>query len=91
MDYTQFIKPELLVLVPALYGLGLVLKNTHKISNNYIPAMLTAVSVALSLLYILSTDGINGVSVFTAIVQGLICVAVAVYGNEVIKQIKRGE
>ena len=50
MDFTEFIKPELLVLVPALYGLGMVLKNTEKIKDNYIPSILTVVSILLTCL-----------------------------------------
>ena len=87
MDYTEFIKPELLVLIPALYALGMVLKKTEKIKDNYIPAILTVVSIALTCLYVLGTEGVTAVSIFTAIVQGLICVAGAVYGNQIIKQL----
>lgn len=88
MDFTQFIKPELAVLIPALIGLGAILKNTEKIKDNYIPLILTGVSLLLSCLYVLGTEGITPISIFTAIVQGLICVACAVYGNQVYKQIK---
>lgn len=88
MDFTQFIKPELAVLIPALIGLGAILKNTEKIKDNYIPLILTGVSLLLSCLYVLGTEGITPISIFTAIVQGLICAACAVYGNQVYKQIK---
>lgn len=84
----EFIKPELLVLIPALIGLGAVLKNTEKIKDSYIPLILTGVSLVLACLYVLGTEGITAKSIFTAIVQGLICVACAVYGNQVYKQLK---
>lgn len=89
MDFTEYIKPELLLLIPALIGLGSILKNTEKIKDNYIPLILTGVSIILSCLYVLGTDGITAVSIFTAIVQGLLCVAGAVYSNQLVKQARR--
>lgn len=87
MDFTQYIQPELVVLVPALYALGMVLKKTENISDKYIPSILTVVSIVLTCLYVLGTEGITPVSVFSAIVQGLICVAGAVYANQLVKQV----
>ena len=87
MDIISYIKPELFVLVPALYALGAVLKKSKKVKDNFIPLILTVVSLVLSCLYILGTEGLNAVSVFTAIVQGLLCVATAVYGNQLFKQL----
>ena len=87
MDFTSYIAPELAILIPALYALGAIIKHTKKIKDNYIPLILTGVSLVLTCLYVLGTQGISAVSIFTAIVQGLICVAVAVYGNQLIKQL----
>jgi len=87
MDFTQFIKPELLVLVVALYVLGAVLKHTAKIKDNFIPVILTIISIILACLYVLGTEGVTATSIFTAIVQGIICAAVSVYGNQVYKQL----
>lgn len=89
MDFTEYIKPELLILVPVLYGLGLIIKNTEKIKDNYIPAILGVVSLVLSCIYVISTEGFTGISVFTAIVQGVLCVSAAVYANQIVKQIKK--
>lgn len=86
MDFTEFIKPELLVLIPALYGLGAVIKHIEAIKDNYIPLILMVVSMILTCLYVLGTEGVSAVSVFTAIVQGFICAAAAVYTNQLIKQ-----
>lgn len=87
MDIVSYIKPELLVLVPALYVLGAVLKKAKKVKDNLIPLILTVVSLVLCCLYVLGTEGISATSVFTAIVQGLLCVAGAVYGNQLFKQL----
>lgn len=87
MEFSDYIMPELLSLVPALYILGAVLKHTEKIKNNYIPVILTGVSLVLTCLYVLGTQGVTPVSVFTAVVQGIICTAVSVYGDQLYKQL----
>lgn len=91
MEYANFVKPELAVLVPALYGLGAMLKKSEKVKDNHIPLVLTVVSLVLSCLYVIGTEGITTNSVFTAIVQGFICAAATVYGNQVYKQTTKDE
>lgn len=86
MDYLEFVKAELLVLIPVLYALGIMIKNTEKVANKYIPMVLTLTGVLLALLYIVGTEGFNVVSIYTGIVQGVICAAGAVYSNQLIKQ-----
>ena len=89
MDFSNFdewVYPELTVLIPVLYGLGLMLKHMESINDKFIPAILTVVSVALSCLYILPLYGVSSEGVFTGIVQGIVCAAVAVYGNQLYKQ-----
>ena len=86
MDFTTYVKPELAVLIPALYGLGLFFKHTEKIKDNYIPVILTVVSTVLSCLYVLGTEGITAINIFTALVQGIMCTAAAVYMNQLYKQ-----
>lgn len=89
MDYTQFIKAELLTLVPVLVVLGAVMKRTEKIKDNFIPFILTAVSLVMSCLYVLGTEGITPVSIFTAIVQGILCTGAAVLANQYSKQLTK--
>ena len=86
MDFTNYVLPELLALVPALYGLGALLKKAEKIKDNYIPVILLAASLVLCCLYVLGTQGVTALSIFTALVQGIICAALAVFGNQLIKQ-----
>ena len=86
MDFSTYVKPELAVLVPALLGLGLILKHTEKVKDNFIPAILTAVALVLSCLYVLGTEGVTTNSIFTALVQGVICAAGAVYSHQLYKQ-----
>lgn len=91
MDFTSYIAPELLILIPALIGLGAIFKHTNKIKDNFIPVILTGVSLVLTCLYVLGTEGVTPISIFTALVQGIICAAVAVYGNQLFKQLTKAE
>ena len=84
--FENWVYQELLLLVPALYGLGMMLKHMEVINDKFIPVILTVVSVVLSLLVVLSMDGVSAQSVFTGIVQGILCAAVTVYGNQLYKQ-----
>lgn len=82
----QYIKPELLILVPCLYGVGMMLKKSELIKDKYIPLVLTAISLVLTNLYVIGTGGFSAVNLFTGIVQGILCVATAVYANQLTKQ-----
>ena len=84
MTFTDYIRPELLILVPVLYFLGEIIK-----SSRYIPAVLGIVGVALSLLYVLGTEAFSATGVFTAITQGILVAGTAVYTNELIDQLLR--
>lgn len=86
MDYTEFIKPELSALIPALYVLGNMIKNTEKIKDNYIPVILGGVGLVLSCLYVFLTEGVTPSGVITAVTQGILCAAVTVYSNQLYKQ-----
>lgn len=86
MTFEEYIKPELLILVPVLYAIGVGLKTTKLIKDGYIPAILGLCGIALSLLYVIATSGFNAIAVFTGITQGILAAAAAVYTNQLIKQ-----
>lgn len=95
LDYLKFIKPELLVLIPVLYVLGIWLKNSSIVQNWKIPFILTGVSVFLSALYLLGTEFPSTASlvaafIFTAVVQGVLCAAGAVFTQNIVKQLTIG-
>ena len=85
-NFTEYIKPELLVLVAVLYILGLMIKGTKKIKDNYIPVILGVLGMALSCLYVVATEGVSLLGAFTGITQGILVAGVAVYINQLIKQ-----
>lgn len=86
MEYLQYISPELLILVPVLYGIGAIIKNLETVKDNYIPAILCVTGIVLSCLWVLGTEGVNCTSLFTAIVQGVLVAAAAVFSNQLVKQ-----
>ncbi len=97
MDITstlkEFIKPELFVLVPVMYILGLGLRQVN-LDNKWIPLILGAVGVMLSLLYIFGTSNINGggdtaMAIFTSVTQGVLCAGGSVYIDQIIKQVNK--
>ena len=98
MDINSFIKPELLALIPVLNLIGVWVKTT-RIPNRFIPAALGAAGVAVGVIWTLAGSDMENLKnvaqgVVTGVVQGLLCAAGAVYGNQVYKQARaedRGE
>lgn len=93
MDYLNYIAPEMLVLVPVLYGMGIVLKQTA-LKDQFIPAILTVISVLFTILYIFSAKAMStpqeiAQALFTALTQGILIASASVYTNEVVKQAKK--
>ena len=96
MDFfKEFIKPELLVLVPVLYILGIGLKKSA-VRDKLIPALLGGVGVVLSLLWVLGTsDLVNWRDVllagFSAVTQGVLAAGASVYCNQLVRQSEKEE
>ena len=92
MDYVkEFIKPELIVLIPVVYYVGVGAKQSQKIKDNFIPLLLGATGVFLATLWVLATSDLKTykdviMAVFTAITQGVLVSACSVYVNQLIKQ-----
>lgn len=90
MDYQDYIKTELLVLIPVLYFIGIGLKKS-KLPDKWIPIALGAVSVTLSAVWVIATSEISGIqetasALFTAITQGVLVAGVSVYANQIYVQ-----
>ena len=91
----EFIKPELLILIPVLYVIGIALKKSA-ISDNKIPYILGISGVILTLLYLFSTNYITDIQtafmiLFTGITQGVLLAAASVYVNQLIIQNNKSE
>lgn len=89
----SYIKPELLVLVPLMFGLGAALKADKRFPSANIPYTLAVAGMALAALYGAATAQLNGwqsvaMAVFTAIVQGGLCALASVGVHQMYKQAK---
>lgn len=84
----EFVKPELIILIPVLYLFGIALKNTLLIKDSFVPLMLGIIGVVLAIIYVLATVSITTyqdalMGVFTALTQGILCAGCSVYFNQV--------
>lgn len=83
MDFVSLITDNALILVPALYILGMIFKGTEKIQDKYIPLILLPIGIAGAIALIGFT--VQG------FVQGILVVGASVYANQLVKQIKKDE
>jgi len=78
MDLQKFIIDQAFILVPVLYIIGKILKNTPKIKDWTIPYLLLIFGIAGAI-------GIMGFTV-EALFQGVIVTGMTVFSNQLIKQ-----
>lgn len=95
MNYQDYIKTELLILVPVLYFIGIGLKKS-KLADKWIPAVLGGAAILLSTVWVLSTCSILNLqeaafALFTAITQGILLAGASVYANQLYLQIHKEE
>ena len=86
---SQFIAPEFAILAAVLYCIGEIIKRTQVIPCRFIPLLLAVCGVLLAVLSLLAS-GVHGENVaamlYDAIGQGILCAAMSVYLNQLIKQ-----
>ena len=95
MNYQDYIKTELLILVPVLYFIGIGLKKS-KILDKWIPSILGLSAVVLSAIWVIATTDISGLqetasAIFTAVTQGILVAGTSVYVNQLYIQVKKEE
>ena len=95
MNYQDYIRTELLILVPVLYFMGIGLKKS-KLPDKWIPVALGVMAILLSTMWIMSTGAISGVeeivsALFTAITQGVLVAGASVYANQIYIQANKEE
>lgn len=92
----EYLKPELVVLIPVAYFLGTALKKSKKINDEYIPMLLGLFTIILSAVYVLATSVINSyqdvlMAFFTSVTQGILMAGCSVYVNQIIKQLAKSK
>lgn len=95
MDYQEYIKSELLVLVPVLYIIGLGLKKS-KLKDKWIPMVLGIISITLSAIWMTATSQITNAqevaaALFTAVTQGILAAGASVYASQICIQAHKDE
>lgn len=93
MDFLKYIKPELLVLIPVLYVIGMGVKKTQLIADKLIPLVIGSAGILLSIIYVLATCDLGSpqavaMAIFTALTQGILVSGASVYANQIFKQFK---
>ena len=93
MNFKEFIKPELLILIPVLYVVGIGLKKS-KLSDKLIPVVLGVTSIILSAAWVIATSDISttkdiAYAIFVSVTQGVLSAGASVYINQLSVQSKK--
>ena len=83
MEILSYIVTEALILIPVLIIIGQILKNIQKIPDKWIPVILLPLGI-------IGAMALGGWTVDSAI-QGILVTGAAVYGNQLVKQLKKDE
>ena len=93
MDLKELIKPELLILIPVLYVVGIGLKKS-KLSDTLIPLILGGIAIVLSSAWVIATSDIStskdvAYALFISVTQGILSAGASVYVNQLYVQSKK--
>lgn len=96
MNLNDYLKPELLILVPVMYLIGVGCKKSALVADKYIPIILGIVSILISGVWVLATSPLGSfqevcMAIFTAVTQGILAAGASVYINQIAKQSKKEE
>lgn len=83
MEILQYITQNALVLIPVLIIIGQIIKGIEKIPDKWIPLILLPLGIVGAM-------ALGGWTVDSA-VQGILVTGTAVYGNQLVKQLKKDE
>ena len=93
MELMDFVRPELIMLIPVMYFIGMAFKKS-KVSNRWIPLILGGISILICALWVCATSNIEDIrdmalAMFTSITQGVLTAGAGVYINQLYKQSKK--
>jgi len=84
MDFINYIVDKMLILIPVLYVIGMILKNTPKVFDWLIPWILLVLGVVFAVLISLNGE----IPITDAIIQGILVAGATVFTNQLIIQTK---
>ena len=83
MEILTYITENAIILIPVLIIIGLILKNLEFIPDKFIPLILLPLGIVGAM-------ALGGYTVESGI-QGILVTGAAVYGNQIVKQLKKDE
>ena len=87
MTILDYIRPELLLIIPVLWVLGKILKEASFLRDKWIPLILGGAGILLAVCWVAgSAEPLGVIGLFTAVTQGILCAGAAVYGHQLVKQ-----
>ncbi len=96
MEYyiSNYIEPKLVVVAVVLYLIGEMLKSSKLTKDKYLPVILGVIGVIICGIWVASTYSVSTykdvfTAVFTALIQGVLTAGLAVYGNQIVKQLNK--
>ena len=95
MNFQDYIKTELLILIPVLYFVGVGLKES-RLPDKWIPLSIGLIGVILSAVWVFATSDVYCVkeialAIFTSFTQGVLVAGASVYANQLYLQAKKDE
>ncbi len=90
MNYQDYVKSEMLVLIPVLYLIGMGLKKS-RLNDRWIPLTLGIIGVVLSSLWVVASSQVESLrqlleAIFISITQGILVAGASVYANQLYRQ-----
>lgn len=88
MEILTYITENALILTPVLIIIGLILKKLEFIPDKFIPLILLPFGIVGA---ILLGDMSTMTAVVKSVIQGILVTGAAVYGNQIVKQLRKNE
>ncbi len=88
MEILNYITENALVLIPVLIIIGLILKKLQFIADRFIPLLLLPFGIVGA---VLLGDMSTMTAVVNSVIQGILVTGAAVYGNQIVKQLRKDE
>lgn len=83
MDMLTYITEKAIILIPVLIIIGLILKKLEFIPDKFIPLILLPLGIVGAMAL--------GGWTFESAIQGVLVTGAAVYGNQIVKQLRKDE
>ena len=93
MNFEEYIKPELLIMIPVLYIIGLGIKKSA-VPDKHIPLILGVCSILMAAMWVIATSDISSLqdvsnAIFVSFSQGILAAGASVYINQLYIQSKK--